>query len=367
MSLIPFAPFAKATTWQALPPLQQHSMFRQNVQNSQNRFSSKAFGLSESILLILLILSEFATSRCLRARRPSLHSTMKKFLSVSLLSVLIAFGLQAAPESKTAKNPPPVQSSSVKSGEATSKPATDENAKPIDPSNMDPSAKPADDFFFYANGGWIKRTEIPPEYSRWGSFNQLIEHNNDALHVIAEKAAKTKADPKTAPEMQKVGDYYASGMDEKTIEAMRTKPLQDELSKIDNLKDRQDVLKEIAHLHTIGVNAFFNFGSGQDDKDSTREIAQAVQGGLGMPDRDYYTKDDDASKKLRDAYVGHVTKMLTLLGESAEKAGADAKKILALETSLAQASRTRVELRDPQKNYNKMTPDEFQKITPDWN
>src|SRR5207237_2084140 len=128
----------------------QHSMFRQNVQNSQNRFSSKAFGLSESILLILLILSEFATSRCLRARRPSLHSTMKKFLSVSLLSVLIAFGLQAAPESKTAKNPPPVQSSGVKSGEATSKPATDENAKPIDPSNVDPSVKPADDFFLYA-------------------------------------------------------------------------------------------------------------------------------------------------------------------------------------------------------------------------
>src|SRR5882724_522032 len=134
---------------------------------------------------------------------------------------------------------------------------------------------------------------------------------------------------------------------------MRTKPLQDELAKIDSMKDRQDVLKEIGHLHLNGVNAFFNFASGQDDKDSTREIAQAEQGGLGMPDRDYYTKDDDASKKLRDQYVAHVTKMLTLLGESAEKAGADAKKILALESALAQASRTRVELRDPQKNYFK--------------
>src|SRR5437588_4156275 len=342
-------------------------MFRQNVPNSQNRFSSKAFGLSESILLILLILSEFATSRCLRARRPSLHSTMKKFLSVSLLSVLIAFGLQAAPESKTAKNPPPVQSSGAKSGEATSKPATDENAKPIDPSNVDPSVKPADDFFLYANGGWIKRTEIPPEYSRWGSFNQLIEHNNDALHVIAEKAAKTKADPKTAPEMQKVGDYYASGMDEKTIEAMRTKPLQDELSKIDNLKDRQDVLKEIAHLHTMGVNAFFNFGSGQDAKDSTRDIAQAVQGGLGTPDRDYYTKQDPDMKEKRQKYVAHVTKMLTLLGEPAEKAADDAKKIMALETKLAEASRTRVQLRDPIKNYNKMGAQQLQHLTPDWN
>jgi putative endopeptidase len=310
---------------------------------------------------------------------------MKKLLFVSFLSLAVAFSLTAQTEpektpltgkspapgvqsaKKSSTNPPPVQTDAAKSSEASSKPATDSNAKPIDPSNMDPSVKPADDFFLYANGGWIKRTEIPPEQSRWGSFNQLIDHNYDALHAIAEKASKTKADPKAAPEMQKVGDYYASGMDEKTIEAMRTKPLQDELGKIDSMKDRQDVLKEIAHLHQIGVSAFFNFGSGQDDKDSTREIAQAVQGGLGMPDRDYYTKDDDASKKLRDAYVAHVTKMLTLLGEPAEKADADAKKILALETSLAQASRTRVELRDPQKNYNKMTQPELQTLTPDWN
>src|SRR5882724_2438066 len=328
---------------------------------------SGAFGLSRAVLFILLILSE------------PLHSTMKKSLFVSLLSLSIAFALPAQTEpektpltgkspaagaKKTPANHPPVQTSGPKSGEAGTKPSDDTNAKPIDPSNMDPSVKPADDFFLYANGSWIKRTEIPPEYSRWGSFNQLIEHNNDALHAIAEKAAKAKSNEADA---KKVGDYYASGMDEKTIEAMRTKPLQDELSKIDNLKDRQDVLKEIAHLHLIGVNAFFNFGSGQDDKDSTREIAQAVQGGLGMPDRDYYTKDDDASKKLRDQYVAHVTKMLTLLGEPAEKAGADAKKIMALETFLAQASRTRVELRDPQKNYNKMRQEDLQALTSDWN
>src|SRR5262249_29482509 len=117
----------------------------------------------------------------------------------------------------------------------------------------------------------------------------------------------------------------------------------------------------------VGVNAFFNFGSSQDDKDSTREIAQAVQGGLGMPDRDYYTKTDDASKKLRDAYVQHVTKMLTMLGEPAQKAAENAKQIIGMETSLARASRTRVELRVAQKNYKKMTPDELQKLTPDWN
>src|ERR1700736_3555078 len=296
---------------------------------------------------------------------------MIKSILSSMLVLLLAVTLQAQTEpKKTAQagkspatekktKPAPIPSSG-----ASTNAKAEENAKPIDQSNFDTSVKPSDDFFLYANGGWIKRTEIPPEFSRWGSFNILIEHNNDALHAIAEKTAKTKASDPTA---QKVGDYYASGMDEKTIEAMKTKPLQDELAKIDTMKDRNDVLKEIAHLHLIGVNAFFNFGSSQDDKDSTREIADAVQGGLGMPDRDYYTKTDDASKKLRDAYVAHVTKMLTLLGEPAAKAGEDAKKIMNLETSLAQGSRTRVELRDPQKNYNKMTQDELQKVTPDWN
>jgi putative endopeptidase len=264
--------------------------------------------------------------------------------------------------------PPPVQTSpAAKTGETGAKPPSTNNARPIDPGDMDTSVKPADDFFLYANGGWIKRTEIPPEYSRWGSFNQLIEQNNDALHTIAEKAAVTQVDPKLAPETQKVGDYYASGMDEKTIDALRTKPLENEFKGIDSMKDRNDLLKEVAHLHTIGLNVFFNFGAGQDAKDSTHEIAQAVQGGLGLPDRDYYTKTDDASKKLRDQYVDHVAKMLTLLGEQASAASAEAKNILALETKLAEASRTRVQLRDPIKNYNKMPVSQLQNLTPDWN
>src|SRR5947209_2931182 len=140
---------------------------------------------------------------------------------------------------------------------AQSAPKVEKNPQPLDPKDMDTSVKPQDDFFMYANGGWIKKTEIPPEYSRWGSFNELIEKNNNGLHGIAEKASKTHVDPKTAPEVQKVGDYYASGMDEKTIEALKTKPLADELKRIDALKDRNEVLKEIAHLHTNGVDAFF--------------------------------------------------------------------------------------------------------------
>src|SRR5436190_14704329 len=250
---------------------------------------------------------------------------------------------------------------------AQSPPQIEKNPPPLDPQNMDTSVKPQDDFFMYADGGWIKRTEIPPEYSRWGGFNELIERNNDALHSIAEEAVNTHVDPRFAPEAQKVGDYYASGMDEKTIEAVRTKPLEDEFKSIDAIKDRNDLLKAVAHLHTIGVDALFDFTSGQDAKDSAREIAQAVQGGLGMPDRDYYTKTDEASKKLRDQYVEHVAKMLTLTGEPAAIAADHAKKILALETKLAEASRTQVQLRDPQKNYNRMPLRHLQDLTPDWN
>src|SRR6185369_4354490 len=244
---------------------------------------------------------------------------------------------------------------------------TGQNQPPLDASNRDSSVKPGDDFFLFANGSWIKKTEIPPEYSRWGAFNQLIESNNDALHTIAEKASQTKVDSKLAPETQKVGDYYASGMDENAVEAARTKPLTEEFQKIDAMENQQDVLNEIAHLHSIGINAFFGFGSGQDSKDSNHDIAQAVQGGLGMPDRDYYTKQDTDMKEKREKYIAHVTKMLTLLGQPAEKAAEDAKKIMALETKLAEASRTRVELRDPIKNYNKMPVRQFQELTPDWN
>src|SRR5438309_3292021 len=243
---------------------------------------------------------------------------------------------------------------------------TEQNPQPLDANNRDSSVKPGDDFFLFANGNWIKQTEIPPEYSRWGAFNELIERNNDALHTIAEKASQTQVDPKLAPETRKVGDYYASGMDEKAVEAARTTPLTEEFQKIDAMKDRQDGLKEFEHLHSIGINPIFNFGSGQDAKDSNHDIAQAVQGGLGMPDRDYYTKRDADMKQKREKYVAHVTKMLTLLGQPPEKAAEDATKIMVLETKLAEASRTRVELRDPIKNYNKMAVRQLQDLTPDW-
>jgi putative endopeptidase len=140
-------------------------------------------------------------------------------LLLFIVALLSASSLQAQtePSTEAAQNSSPAK----------------QNPPPLDPKNMDTSVKPQDDFYLYANGGWLKRNPVPPEYSRWGSFTELEEKNNEALHKIAEKAANTHVDANAAPEVQKVGDYYASGMDEKTIEAARTKPLEDELKRID--------------------------------------------------------------------------------------------------------------------------------------
>src|SRR5205809_1739915 len=286
----------------------------------------------------------------------------------------------------TEQSPPPAPGQSPAtapnvSTDAAAKPQIDKNPPPLDPKNMDTSVKPGDDFYQFANGGWLKNNPVPPEFSRWASFSELAEKNNDALKEIAEKAAggnapadasestkKSKGTDKTSSaDVQKVGDFYASGMNETAIDAAKADPLADELKKIDAMKDRKDVLKEIGRFHSMGLQAFFFFISGQDDKDSTKIIAQAFQGGLGLPDRDYYTKTDEASQKLRDQYVEHVTKMLTLAGTPPDQAAKDAQKIMALETSLAKPARTRVELRDPQKNYNKMKLADLQKMMPDWN
>lgn len=271
-----------------------------------------------------------------------------------------------AAKNPTAQAPPPPGAATQTSTSDSARPQLEKNPQPLDPKNMDTSVSPAQDFYLYANGGWIKRNPIPPEFSRWGSFNELTEKNNDALHEICERVSKTQIDPKTAPEVQKVGDFYASGMNEEAVNAAKAAPLADELKKIDAIKDRNDLLGAIARFHATGMHAFFGFTSGQDDKNSVMVIAQAYQGGLGLPDRDYYTKEDEASKKLREQYVQHVAGMLKLAGEPRDKAQQDAQKVMALETSLARPARTRVELRDPQKNYNKMTQAELQKLTPDW-
>ena len=154
------------------------------------------------------------------------------------------------------QSPPPAIPAESAATKSTDKGPIGENPPAFDVNNMDTSVKPQDDFYTYANGGWLKKTPIPPEESRWGSFNQLIEKNTEALRVVAEKASKAPVKGKPNPEVQKVGDYYASGMDEAAIEAAKATPLADEFKRIEAMKDRGDVLKEIAHLHNLGVERF---------------------------------------------------------------------------------------------------------------
>ena len=236
----------------------------------------------------------------------------------------------------------------------------------LDPKNFDPGVQPKDDFDQFANGGWKKANPVPDAYSRWGAFNEVDEHNKTGLHAILERVSKAE---KRAPIEQQVGDFYASGMDEAAIAAAGLKPLQSEFDLIAKIQTAADVQAEIARLHTLGVNAGFAISSEQDAKNSAMVIVGAGQGGLSLPDRDYYLLDDDKSKKLREQYVAHVAKMLELAGDTPAAAAAGAQSVVKIETALAQGSKKRVELRDPVANYHKLALGEVQALTPhfDWN
>jgi putative endopeptidase len=245
--------------------------------------------------------------------------------------------------------------------------AKETGGRGFDVANLDRTCKPCEDFNRFANGGWLAKHPIPAAYSRWGRFEELADRNRETLHQLLE--ADEKATARRGSNAQKLGDFYASCMDEAKIEAEGIKPLQAEFARIDAIRAPLDIQNEIANLHNKGVGALFGFGAAQDFKRSTDVIGQAVQGGLTLPDRDYYTKDDEKSKQLRDAYVQHVTRMFTLLGDSSDQSAAEAQTVLNTETKLAEVSRTRVERRDPDKNYNKMTLAQLSELTPDfsWN
>ncbi|HUK32193.1 MAG TPA: M13 family metallopeptidase, partial [Candidatus Acidoferrum sp.] len=199
----------------------------------------------------------------------------------------------------------------------------------------------------------------------WGRFNELAERNRELLHQILEQAsANTQAS--AGSNEQKIGDFYASCMDEKQINAAGAKPLDAEFARIEAIHSPEELQAEIARLQGLGVGALFNFGSTQDEKNSSQVIGGADQGGLGLPDRDYYTKTDDKSKEIRKQYEDHVAKMLALAGDDSAKASSEAKAILDVETKLADASMTRVERRDPEKTYHKMNRTILQTLTPNW-
>jgi putative endopeptidase len=230
--------------------------------------------------------------------------------------------------------------------------------------NLDKTCKPCDNFYEFAMGGWMKSNPIPAEYPSWGTFTELRDNNLSAMHTILEAAATAKA-PNGSNE-QKIGDFYASCMDTAAIESAGLKPLAADFAAIDAIHDRASRDAEIARLQREGAGVVFRFGSGQDIKDSNRVIAFANQGGLGMPDRDYYFRDDEKSKQLRADYLQHVAKMLELAGDPADRATAEATTVMTIESALAKASRTRVELRDPEKNYNLLPLSGIKTLTPEW-
>ncbi|HEU4375591.1 MAG TPA: M13-type metalloendopeptidase [Telluria sp.] len=236
----------------------------------------------------------------------------------------------------------------------------------IDTQYIDTSVRAQDDFFMYLNGKWLKTTEIPADKARWGTFDKLRDDLNPQLRAIIEDAQN---DPhkKAGSDTQKIGDLYASYMDQKKLDALGYRPLAGEMHRIRALRDKKAVPALIAHLAQIGVSTPYGIYIGQDARESTRYAAQISQGGLGLPDRDYYLKKDDAKlADVRAKYEKHVEKTLALAGE--KDAAAMAKSIVALETALAEAQWTKVELRDPVKRYNKMDFTQLAALSPgyDW-
>ncbi|QOY94658.1 M13 family peptidase [Massilia sp. UMI-21] len=232
---------------------------------------------------------------------------------------------------------------------------------------VEPSVRPQDDFFQHLNGKWLKNVEIPADKSTWGAFHQLRDDTLPQLRAIIEKAAATK-NPAAGSEVQKIGDFYASYMDEARLEKLGISPLKGELAKIAAVKDKSELPAMFAHLGKMGVNVPFVFYIHQDAKDSTKYVADLYQAGLGMPDRDYYLKSDDAKLAgIRAKYQQHVEKLLAMAG--GKNAAASAKAIVDLETELAKAQWTKVENRDPIKTYNKVELAKLDELAPgyDWN
>ncbi len=235
----------------------------------------------------------------------------------------------------------------------------------LNPADLDRSAAACVSLTAFGNGGWLKANPLPADQSYWGSVSILFEESRDKLRTVLEKAAANKSAAAGSDE-RRIGDFWASCMDDAAIEAAGAGPLQPELERIARISTPAELQAENTRLQLLGANAVFDFGAAQDRKTSTEVIAGAAQGGLGLPDGEYYTKTDEESKTLREKYVAHIARMLKLLGDDPAKAAADAKTVMALETRLAKASMTPVERRDPEKTYNRMDAAKLSALTPNW-
>lgn len=235
----------------------------------------------------------------------------------------------------------------------------------IDPlvSNRDTLVNPAENFFLYANGGWFKNHPIPSTEKSNGIFRTIGDTINNQIKQICEKSAKDESAEKGSNK-QKIGDFYASGMDSLAIEKAGIFPLKSEFANIESIKDVSSLMASIAHLHTIGASPAFSFYLGQDDKISTKYALFLGQGGLGLGNRDYYFNTDERTVSIRNEYLKHLQVMMKLIGQDEASATKNAGTIMKLETDLAKASRKLEALRDPIKNYNKMTVANLSKSTP---
>jgi len=230
----------------------------------------------------------------------------------------------------------------------------------FDVASIDTRVDPCTDFFTYSCGGWLKKNPIPPDKTSWGATTKLWEDSKVLLREILEEAAA--GGPGRDPMKQKIGDYYAACMDEKAIETAGASPLKDNLERIGRMRSKRDIAKVAASMR--GLNVPFDFKSDQDYKNSSQVIAEVDQGGLGLPDRDYYLKTDAKSVELRQAYGAHVQKMFELLGDAPGVAASEAQTVLRIETALANGSLTQVERRDPKLLYHKMTRPELEALSP---
>jgi putative endopeptidase len=228
--------------------------------------------------------------------------------------------------------------------------------------NLDKSCKPCDDFYEFAMGGWMKNNPIPPEFPSWGSFTILADRNQASMRGILEDSMK--ANPPAGSNQQKIGDFYASCMDTAAIDASGIKPIAADLDAIHKIKESSELQPLLARLQQTGSGYLFNFDSTQDLDDSTQVIAEVEQSGLGLPERDYYTRTDDKSKQLRADYVAHIAKMFALAGDSQEKADAEAQTAMNFETTLAIASMPRAQMRDPHAVWHKMTLPQLEGLAP---
>lgn len=233
--------------------------------------------------------------------------------------------------------------------------------------HIDTTIVPGNDFFDYANGNWFKHNPIPPTESSWGIGHLVQNEINDRLRKINEDAASTQNKPGSA--MQKIGDFWRSGMDSTKIDKLGISPLLPELQKIQQIKDIPSLLNEIASLNIIGVETGFSAYVAQDDKNSAKMILRLDQGGLGLPNRDFYLKPDTAMQHIRSEYITHICKTLVFTGDDSALANKESQEVMQLETNLAKASRSLADLRDPYANYHKMAVQKMDQITPliHWN